>query len=137
MPVYDANGLFHDGTTITADISPTSETRASGSVALNLKKTGVKGLSAVLIVGADLAEASDTLQVTMEECATVDGTYVEMARFPLLTKGTGMPGTYILRFQAEEAFVRAKIDITDDDTGGDFTVASVYIFLTPHAYRVL
>ena len=134
---FDANNMFHDGTTITADISPTSVTRTSGSMVLDLKETRAQGLAAILIVDADLAETNDTLLVTIEECATVNGTYVEVARFPLLTKGTGMPGTYIRRFSAEKRYVRAKIDITDADVGGDFTVAGVYILAAPHPFKVL
>ena len=118
---FDANLVLHDGTEVTGDISPTSVTRSSGSAVIDLiTQSASKGLAAVLIVTAELAEASDTLLITIEECATVDGTYVEMARFPLLTYGTGMPGTYILRFNAEERYIRAKIDITDSDGGADF-----------------
>jgi len=137
MP-FDANLVLHDGTTITADVTPTSATRTSGSAVLNIPGgTPAKGLAAVLVVGADLAEASDTLQVTIEECATVNGTYVEVARFPLLTKGTGMPGTYVRRFDSNKAFIRAKIDITDADAGSDFTVANVYILLAYHPFILL
>ena len=137
MPAFDANLVFHDGTTITADISPTSVTRSGGSVSLDLKKTGAKGSSVVLAMGADLAESGDTILFTVEESATVDGTYVEVARFPTLTKGTGMPGTYVLRFAAKQRFVRVKINVTDDDSGGDFSVADVNILLAYHPLGVL
>lgn len=135
--MFDYNLMFHDGTTITADLNPTSETRTSGSKVLDVRGTPAKGLAAVLVVGADLAEANDTLQVIIEECATVNGTYVEVARFPLLTKGTGMPGTYVRRFDSNKQFIRAKIDITDADSGSDFTVADVYILLAYHPFIVL
>jgi len=135
---FDANLVFHDGTAITADITPTSATRTSGSAVLSIPGgTPAKGLAVVLVVGNDLAEASDTLQVTIEECATVDGTYVEVARFPLLTKGTGMPGSYVRRFDSNKEFIRAKIDITDADAGSDFTVASVHILLAYHPFILL
>jgi len=135
---FDANLVFHDGTTITADISPTSETVTSGSAVLSIPGgTPAKGLAAVLVMGADLAETSDTIQVTIEECATVGGTYVEVTRFPLLTKGTGMPGTYIRRFDSNKEFIRAKIDVTDADAGSDFTVANVYILLAFHPFILL
>lgn len=132
---FDANNMFHDGTAITADITPTSVTRTGGSAVLDLKQTGAVGLAAVLVVGADITgTASDTLQVSIEECATVDGTYVEVARFPLLTKGTGMPGTYIRRFSAEKRYVRAKIDVTK---AAAYSQAGVYIFAAPHPFKVL
>ena len=136
MP-FDYNMMFHDGTTITADLDPTSEVRTSGSMVLDVRETPATGLAVVLVVGADLAEANDTLQVSIEECATVDGTYVEVARFPLLTKGTGMPGTYVRRFDSNKQFIRAKINITDADAGGDFTVANVYILLAHYPFKVL
>lgn len=135
--VFDADGVFHDGTTITADITPTSVTRSSGSAVLNLAKTPAAGLSVVLIMRADLAETSDTILITIEESATANGTYVEVARFPLLTRGTGMPGTYILRFQTDLSHVRAKIDITDADSGSDFSVANCFVLLSPYAFQKL
>jgi len=136
MP-FDANNVFHDGTTITGNLSPTSITRTSGSSVLAVMSTPAKGMAAVLVMGADLAEASDTFQVSIEECATVDGTYVEVARFPLLTKGTGMPGTYIRRFDSNKDYIRAKIVATDSDAGSDFTVANVHILLAFHPFILL
>ena len=135
---FDANLVFHDGTEITADVTPTSVTRTSGSAVLSIPGgTPAKGLAAVLIVGADLAEAGDTLLVTIEECATVNGTYVEVARFPLLTKGTGMPGSYVRRFDSNKEFIRAKIDITDSDAGSDFSATLVHILLAYHPFILL
>jgi|SRR3990167_1389101 len=136
MP-FDANLVLHDGTTITADISPTSTTRSSGSAVLDVKESPAKGISVVLIMGADLAESGDTLLVTIEESTAEASGYVEVARFPLLTQGTGMPGTYILRCQIEDRYMRAKIDVTDSDSGGDFSVASCYILVSPYPFRFL
>lgn len=137
--VFDANLVLHDGTTITADITPTSTTRSGGSAVVDLGKTPADGLYAVLIMGADLGAASDTLQVTIEHSASAGSGFEEVARFPLLTKGTGMPGTYILRFGsnrmangATAQYVRGKIDATDA-SGSDFTVANVWLNITPHA----
>ena len=134
---FDANLVFHDGTTITATVTPTSLTRTNGSIVLNIKKSPAKGLAAVMVLSADLAEAADTMQVSIQECATVNGTYVEVARFPLLTKGTGMPGTYIRRFDTDKGFVRALITCVDSDAGGDFTVAGVNILLAYHPFTYL
>lgn len=135
MP-FDAELVMHDGTTITANITPILTSRASGSACIDLKETGAKGLAAVLIMGADIAGATDTLQITIEECATLGGTFVEMATFPLLTKGTGMPGTYILRFIATERYVRALI-VVNDVGGGGFSVASCYILLSQYPFQYL
>ncbi len=137
MP-FDENLVLQDGTTITADIAPTSLTRAGdGGVCLDIRETGKRGLVVHLFAPTELAEVSDTLQVTIEHCATVDGTYVEIARFPLWTYAagfvtsavTGAAGNYSLRFATPLRFIRAKIDITDADSGSDFTVANVRVLL--------
>ena len=143
MP-FDANLVMHDGTAITANISPTSETRTSGSAVIDLLQgtdaakggeTAAIGMTAVLIVAADLEGTSDTLQVTIEDCATVDGTYIERASFPLLTKGTGMPGTYTCRFTAFNRYVRAKI-VVSDFSGSGYTVVA-YILLSQYPFKTL
>lgn len=146
MP-FDASLMLHDGTAITANISPTSTTRTSGSLAIDLGKgqgqgtagkgSGHMSLAAVLIMAADLEAAADTLQVTIEACATVDGTYTELASFPLLTYGTGMPGTYIIRFSVDPKYryVRGKI-VVHDDSGSGYTVVA-YLLLSPYPYYLL
>jgi hypothetical protein len=141
MP-FDNNLMLHDGTTITADITPTSTSRSGGSAVINLKKTPADGMYAVMIVSNDLGASSDTLQVTIEHSTSASGTYEEIGRFPLLTKGTNMPGTFVTRFLSTAmangstpTHVRAKIDATDA-SGSDFTVASVYIFITENAQIV-
>ena len=48
MP-FDNNLMLHDGTTITADITPTSTSRSSGSAVINLKKTTAAGMYAVTV----------------------------------------------------------------------------------------
>lgn len=138
MP-FDSNLTFHDGTAITATVTPTATTRTSGSAVLDVGTGGLPadGMSVVMIVQNDLAEASDTLQVTIQRCSTVDGTYVEVARFPLLTKGTGMPGTYIIRCGSHQRYLRALLTCVDNDGGSDFTVSGVYIYLVPHAFERL
>ena len=129
--MFDEDLIFHDGTAITATITPTSKTRSSGSAVLDIRETAADGITCVLIVQNDLAEASDTLQVDIQESDTEGSGYVEIARFPLLTQGTGMPGTYHLRFHSLKRFVRALITAVDNDSGGDFTVTGVYVMLTP------
>lgn len=129
MP-FDENLVLHDGTTITADISPTSITRTSGSAALDLRQTGKKGLVAHLLAGTGLAEADDTLQVTLEESDALGSGWVEIARFPELTMAASSPGMYSVRFAVKRRYLRAKIDVTDADSGSDFTVANVYIMLS-------
>lgn len=134
--MFDASLMCHDGTTITATVTPTSTTRTSGSAVIDLKQTPAQGLSAVLIMGADLEGASDTILVTIEESDTEGSGYVEVARFPTLTKGTGMPGTYIIRFATDLRYVRALITCVDN-SGSGYTVANVYVLLSPYPFYLL
>ncbi len=133
--MFDEDLILHDGTAITATITPTSKTRANGSAVLDIGETAAKGIDVVLIVQNDLAEASDTLQVDIQESDTEGSGYVEIARFGLLTQGTGMPGTYHLRFNTQKQYVRALITVVDNDSGGDFTVTGVFIMLTPQFFQ--
>lgn len=138
MP-FDANLELHDGITITANISPISLTRTSGSVVVDLlalSSTAAVGMGAVLIMGANIAGTTDTLQVTIDHSASLASGYVQIANFPLLTMGTGMPGTYITRFSTTLQYVRAKI-VVNDVGGGGFSVASVYVLLAYHPFHVL
>lgn len=133
---FDANLVLHDGTAITASISPVDTTRTSGSAVIDLLSTyGVKGMAAVLIMAADLEAASDTLTITIEESAAYASGFVEIAAFPVLTYGTGMPGTYIVRFDAQKRYVRAKI-VVHDDSGGGYTVVA-YILLSQYPFKSL
>lgn len=126
---FDANLVFHDGAEITATVTPISLARTNGSIVLEIKETPAKGLSVVMIVTEDIDGATDTLQVTIEESAGVNGTYVEVARFPLLVQGTGMPGTYIRRFDSNKAFVRALLTATDVGGGAGFSLDNCHILL--------
>ena len=134
--MFDASLMLHDGTTITGDITPVSTTASSGSAVIDLKQTSSLGMSAVLIMGADLEGTSDTILVSIQESAVEGSGYVEVARFPTLTKGTGMPGTYIIRFTTDLRYVRALIT-TVDSSGSGYTVASVYVLLSPYPFYLL
>lgn len=129
---FDSLNMFHDGTTITADITPTSETRASGSAVLAIYETPAKGSAVVLLVGAEPTGTTPTCQVSIEDCATVDGTYRERARFPLLT-GASQAGIYVVRFDSDRQFVRCKIDV--EGTTPSYT--SLYLFLCPPAFKTI
>lgn len=139
MP-FDANLELHDGTTITAaigDITSTSLTRTNGNVCIDLlalSSTPAMGMGAVLIMGADMV-STDTLQVNIQHCATLTGAWATIANFPLLTAGTGLPGTYLTRFVTTLRYIRAHMDQTDNS--GSFSVASVYVLLAYHPFHVL
>ena len=126
---YDTNLVLHDGTTITADITPTSTTRVSGSAVIDLQKTPAEGLSVVMTLNADLAESGDTMQVYLEESNTVGSGYTSVGIFPLVTQGGDVPERHLIKIVVKRQFVRARIDITDADAGSDFSLASVNILL--------
>jgi len=136
MP-FDSNLTFHDGTAITATVTPTSTTRTSGSAALDVGTGGLPadGMSVVMIMQNDLEAASDTLIVTIERCATVDGTYQEVATFPTHTYGDGAQ-TRIIRVGSHQRYLRALLTISDA-SGSGYTVSGVYIYLVPHAFKYL
>lgn len=129
MP-FDENLVLHDGTTITADISPTSITRTSGSAVIDLKGTTVRGLYALMFLDEDLAEADDLLDITIEESDSVGSGFVEIARFPQITSAATADKIYELSFITTKRYIRAKIDVTDDDSGGDFSVANCRVLLS-------
>ena len=128
-PAYDENLVLHDGTTITADISPVSLTRTSGSAVIDLRKTPVKGLYAMMFLDEDLAEADDTLDITIEESDTLASGWVEIARFPQVTSAATADRMSSLSFITAKRYVRAKIDVTDADAGGDFSVANCRVLI--------
>ena len=135
MP-FDANLELHDGTTITGTITPVLTSRVSGSAVIDLlalSSTAAMGMGAVLIIGTDLNTAANTLAVTIQHCATLTGTFVQIANFPTLTKGTGMPGTYITRFNTTLRYVRALITCT----GSSYSAANVWILLAYPPFHVL
>jgi hypothetical protein len=134
MP-FDADLVLHDGTTITADITPTSATRTSGSAVIDLKKAPVEGLAVVMTLDTELAESSDTLQVYVEESNTVGSGYTRVGAFALVTQGDGVPARHVIKVNCKRRFMRARIDITDADTGTDFTVANVRILLDSASRR--
>lgn len=130
MP-FDDNLVLHDGTTITADISPTSTSRISGSAVIDLRKTNVKGLFAIMFLDEDLAEADDLMVISIEESSDL-ATWVELARFPVITSAATADVVYERAIISKLRYIRAKIDITDADSGGDFTVANCRVLLSLH-----
>ena len=133
---FDANLELHDGTTITGTLTPVLVARTSGSAVIDLlalSGTAAMGMGAVLIVGSDLNTAANTLAVTIEHSAAVGSAYVQIANFPTLTQGTGMPGTYITRFSTTLRYVRALITCG----GSSYSAANVWILLAYPPFHVL
>lgn len=143
MP-FDANLLLHDGTAITADLTPTSTTRSSGSVCIDLGAgqvgtgSGLMECSAVVIDPDGLTDTDDTVAIDIQACATVDGTYTTIASFPDMNGSSyASASTKIIRFGVDPVYryVRAYINITDN-AGGDFSEV-LYVLLQPWAYKKL
>ena len=131
MP-FDDDLVLQDGSSdyaITENKSPTSLTAHEGSVCLDIRGTRKRGLVAHLMVGSDLPDTNDTMQVTIEHCATVDGTYEEIARFSLLTYGDeSAPCHQQMLFATPFDFIRAKI-VIHDDAGADFSLSDVWVLI--------
>ena len=66
------------------------------------------------------------MDVTIEESAAVASGWQEIARFPQVTAAQRERS---LSFVSNLRYIRAKIDITDNDSGGDFSLANVHILL--------
>lgn len=149
MP-FDASLVLHDGTAITATITPTSTTRTSGSIVIDLGASqaaaagqtslgsGIKEMAAVLIDPDGLTDTDDTVAIDIQGCGTVSGTYVDIASFPDLN-GTGfdVARTEIIRFgvSPKYRYIRALITVTDN-SGSDFSEV-LYVLLSPYPYYVL
>jgi len=135
--MLDANLTLHDGTAITADKTLTSTTRSGGSVCVDTGEgqvaagSGIRDLVAILVDPDGLTDTDDTVAVDIQACATVDGTYVDIASFVDLHGSANAAGTVqIIRFSVPPTYryVRAHIDITDN-AGADFSEV-LYVFLS-------
>ncbi len=133
-PVVDNNTVLHDGTTITADVSPVSTTRTNGSAVIDLGKSAIhQVLWALMFLAEDLAESGDTMDVIIEQSASVDSGFDRIAIFPQITSAPTAEKSYSIPFSATKRYLRARIDITDDDAGGDFSVANCQVLVSTFA----
>ena len=127
--MLDTNNVLHDGTEITADISPTSTTRTSGSAVLDLRKSPAKGLYAVVHQAENFDAPADSAIVSIEQSADL-ANWVELARFVDLT-GARAPDTQERLVKITARYVRAKIAVTDDG-GGGLSLDNCVIALATH-----
>ncbi len=127
--MLDENNVLHDGTEITADLSPTSTTRTSGSAVLDLRKSPAKGLYAVVHQAEDFDAPADSAIVSIEQSNDL-ANWVELARFIDLT-GARAPDTQERLVKITARYVRAKIDVTDDD-GSGLSLDNCVIALATH-----
>ncbi len=127
--MLDENNVLHDGTEITADLSPTSTTRTSGSAVLDLRKSPAKGLYAVVHQAEDFDAPADSAIVSIEQSNDL-ANWVELARFIDLT-GARAPDTQERLVKITARYVRAKIDVIDDD-GSGLSLDNCVIALATH-----
>ncbi len=127
--MLDENNVLHDGTEITADISPTSTTRTSGSVVLDLRKSPAKGLYAVVHQAEDFDASGDSAIVSIEQSSDL-ANWVELTRFVDLT-GSRAPDTQERLVKVTARYVRAKIAVTDAD-GSGLSIDNLVIALATH-----
>jgi|GEM_PF-3421349 len=87
----DANLSFHDGTTMTGTVTPTSLTRADGSAVLDVGKSGAAGLWVQVTCTAAMTGSGGTVTPKVQYCADpAFGSGVEDGpTFPAITTALG------------------------------------------------
>ena len=86
-----------------------------------------------VLLPQDLAEASDTLKVTVKTTTTKKK--LEVTHTDLMTQGTGTyPKTLVLPIPAINAQdISVVLDVTDNDAGADFNAGAVQVWLEESA----
>jgi len=117
----DTNYVLRDGTTdLTADENLTFTVP---------RIYHGKPLAVHVLLPQDLAEASDTLKVTVKSTTTLKK--IEVTHTDVVTKGTG---TYPMKLVLPLPPINAQawtvnLDITDSDAGGDFDAGAVQVWV--------
>uniref|UniRef100_A0A6M3KL06 Uncharacterized protein n=1 Tax=viral metagenome TaxID=1070528 RepID=A0A6M3KL06_9ZZZZ len=121
--------------------TPTSLTRnAGGFVVLDLRKTGAKGLAAILIIDQTAEATNDALTCTIEASSLLAFTagYVQqLVTFDIagatagIIVGSETPCTVIRRFSTNLQYLRCKASATSAD---DFHTCHVLIAPAPFNY---
>ena len=143
---FDTNLILLDGSidlTAATDTAPTSTTRdaATGAAVLDIKKTALRGLAAVLICADSANGDTDTLTAFIECSSEVDftsdvsehGKFDKLATDKGIIVGSEVPDVFIVRFSTDKRYVRlnATVGASPDDFG------TVYCYLTPWAFNDL
>lgn len=116
----DANEAAAVATTVNAD----------GAYALDLKKTAVKGMAAVIVLPTAPTTYADTLAVSIQESDHVDGDYKTIASFPTLY-------AMMRRIKASASVAAAVIgDIGQVLTGGTTTDTGEIRFIEEALYTL-
>jgi hypothetical protein len=142
--MFDASGILMDGTVVTTtgtDTAATSLTRdaATGAAVLDLRGTGVNGLTAVMMIstlaGGAAAytltatlEASDVLAFT-SDVHDLGGFDVAGATKSVIL-GAETPCTAMLKFATSKRYVRINATVSND-------FGYIKVYLEPFAFKVL
>ena len=121
MPL-DADSILRDGTIDldNSEVTAVSETRnGDGAVVLDIRKTGIMGIVAVMVCPDVPTAAADTLAASIQASDHVSADFKDVASFPTLYALVRR-----LRIQATTGFAAADIGdtITGTDTGDTGTL---------------
>ena len=107
----DTLGSFHDGTTITGTITPTSLTRASGSAVLDVGKSPADGLWVQVTLTAAVTGASGSITPKVQYCdSAAFGSNVEDGpTFNALTTALANVGRQALLCQSKRRYWRVLL----------------------------
>ncbi len=132
-----------DGTTFAVPVSTTRLT-ATGAAVIDLKKTGVKGLAAVLVIPA-LTSSTDYLTATIQESSVeAFGSDIhEVVKFDIVATTLGRilasectsAVIVVKRFTSDKRYVRAVITPTKGTGDGSFS--TLQILLSPYPFNIL
>ena len=154
--MFDANLILLDGTVDIDDavaashvpaISASSRPAASGAIVLDIKETGVNGISAVLIMPT-LTSSTDYVIALIEVSDSEDMTGAaddvhEVGKFDIaaVTKGRILASectagaVAILRFATDKRYIRLNIAPTVGTSAGN--MGAIKCYLAPFAFKVL
>ena len=147
--MFDADLILVDGTisidadTVASYASPTSITAvsATGAAVVDVSKTGVNGLAAVMILPtAEDAGSTDTLTAYIEAsdvlAFTSDrhrlGSFQIAGASPGVILGGEGPGIAVTRFATNKKYVRVTWTPAKDNGNGDF--GKIKVYLSPYPF---
>ena len=140
MP-FDENLMLLDGSidlSASTDTAPTSTTRDAdtGAAVLDIRKTGRKGLAAVLIC-VDSANGTDDTLTAFIECSSVaafssdvseHGKFDKLATSKGIIVGSEVPDIFIVHFVTDKQYVRLNATVGDSPD----SFGTVYCYLSPY-----
>ena len=133
----DTNLIFHDGTTFTATITPTSTTRSGGSAVLDLGKTAENGVWIQLCnIAAITGSGSPTVdaKIQFSDSATFASGIEDGPAFPQITTSTAAGYTRELLAQSKRRY--ARVLLTKGGTTLSTTSMQIHVVSGPNPASV-